>query len=130
MEAWGCEYVDDGSFGVALARPSMSQYLQIPMDLLHRIVDKRYIQEITVRDAKRLIGLKNSIQTNGLQHPGKLVYDRATLRLQDGNHRYICASQLQWEYFPVELVRVDNIRAPGMAIESIFHELMIAKFGG
>lgn len=124
MDAWGCEFVDDGYQSDNPPPPYYSNVFLMPMNILKEIVDLRYLKEIGVRDKLQIQALTADVAQRGIIEPGHLVYDDRSVRLQDGNHRYLAAKALQLPEFPVVLIRVSKISAPGASVESMFLYLM------
>lgn len=129
METWGSEFVDDGGYGKPFQRLTSVGSFHLDMAFLERIVDKKYHREIIVRDASRLEQLEINIRQNGILNPGVLTYDNNRIRLQDGNHRFICAARIGLPTFPVDLRRVAHIQAPSISIEAVLPELLEYRYG-
>ena len=129
METWGSVFVDDGQFGAPFEPLTVVGSFHLSIDFLDQVVDRRYHKELIVRDARRLAELEANIRQHGILEPGILTYDHSRIRLQDGNHRYICAVRIGLEKFPVELRRVSHIQAPGIAIEAVLPDLLGFRYG-
>lgn len=115
---WGCEYLDDHVPPMPFS-PRTPQIFHINMDILDKIVDRRYINEISSRDSAQIQDLIVSIARYGVLRPGNLYYDKVKIRFQDGNHRYLAAKALQLETFPVTLQRVERLPGAGAYIDTI-----------
>lgn len=125
MDAWGCEYLDQ--YNNTPPPPTVhSNTFLVPMHILASVVDVKYLKEISTKDKAQIQALTADVAQRGILEPGKLVYDNSTVRLQDGNHRYLAAKALQLPEFPVTLLRVSKITAPGASLESVFLHLVLA----
>ena len=93
------------------------------------MVNNAYLKEIAIRDSAQIKNLTKDIEKNGILKPGTIVYDKMNVNLQDGNHRYIAARNLNLSEFPVVLQRVERIKT-GKRIESIFLVLVNEAFDG
>lgn len=129
MSDWGCEYVDDGLYGRPFVAATRPDYLRVPMSLLDRIVDKPYLIDISNTDQRRLDNLALDISQNGIREPGLLIYDLTRIRLQDGNHRYLCCQRLGITHLDVILRQVPKIRGYGMPLQSVLPELLQIVYG-
>lgn len=129
MESWGSEFFDDGAYGAEYA-PSLfpETEMLIPITLLDKIVDKGYIAEIMVRDNAALQGLTSSMSINGQIEAGTLTYDNKTIRLKNGNHRYLAAKALGWKVLRLRLRRVNHIATAGLPLEQVLPDLMLDLF--
>lgn len=129
MESWGSEFFDDGAYGAKYAPSSFPETeMLIPISFLDKIVDKTYIAEITVRDKTSLQGLISSMSINGQIETGTLTYDSKTIRLKNGNHRYIAAKALGWKFLRLRLRRVNHIATAGLPLEQVLPDLMMDLF--
>lgn len=66
------------------------------------MIDVAYVIDKTKNSRGKLDLLKADIQQNGLKNPGTLVVSSTKIKLQDGNHRFICCSELGHSKFPVQ----------------------------
>jgi len=125
QEYWGSEFSDDGLYGLVVPSKSKQESKHyIPMSLIEKTIDSKYIAEIVYKDRNYIQKLAISIETNGIINPGKLTYDNNSVRLSDGNHRFLAAKQLGLTKFPVEIVRVDKHKARSLDLSELFPELM------
>ena len=125
FDCWGSEFLDDGNYGHDIRIYNNSNNLKyLPISLIEKAIDKKYIAEIVMKDKSYINELIYSISQNGILEPGKLTYDDQKIRLSDGNHRFLAAKELDLKMFPVELVRVDNIKKSSVRFSEIFPELM------
>ena len=136
VEYWGCEFLGEDHFPHTLVvRPTKIEhekerdYLMISMSVLSLMVNNAYLKEIAIRDSAQIKNLTKDIEKNGILKPGTIVYDKMNVNLQDGNHRYIAARNLNLSEFPVVLQRVERIKT-GKRIESIFLVLVNEAFDG
>lgn len=136
MEYWGCEFLGEDYFPhtliTKLAKTEDKEerdYLMISMSVLSLMVNNTYLKEIAIRDSAQIKNLTKDIEKNGILKPGIIVYDKMNVSLQDGNHRYIAARNLNLSEFPVVLQRVEKIKT-GKRIESIFLVLINEAFDG
>lgn len=133
MDVWGSEFCDDGAYGKSYSSNETKTLfaesdLLVPLTLLDRIVDPSYINEIRVRDSDRLQGITSSMSINGQKETGTLTYDSKSIRLKNGNHRYLAARALGWTHLRLRLRRVSHIAAPGLPLEQVLPDLMDALF--
>jgi hypothetical protein len=125
QEHWGSEFSDDGFYGLAAPLKSKQDSRHyIPMTLIEKTIDSKYIAEIVYKDRNYIRELAISIKDNGIITPGKLTYDNNSVRLSDGNHRFLAAKQIGLTKFPVEIVRVDKHKARSVDLSELFPELM------
>jgi len=125
FDCWGSEFLDDGNYGHSVSIHTSSNNLKyVPISLIEKATDKKYIAEIVFKDREYIEELIYSINDNGIMNPGKLTFDNEKIRLTDGNHRFLAAKQLGLKTFPVEIIRVDNIKKSSVRFSEIFPELM------
>jgi len=77
----------------------------VPIQFLEMFVDKDQINLILKTEQDYVAQLSDSIDTYGLQRPGRVYYDAAgKLRFQDGHHRYAATRNLGYFHsFPVSI---------------------------
>jgi hypothetical protein len=123
--SWGCEFVDDGKFGnQSDFKINYSNIIILPINLIEKTLDKKYIAEIIFKDKDYINELSYSINMNGIFEPGTLTYDNEKVRLSDGNHRFIAAKNLGLKNFPVTVVEVDKIKAGSVRLADLFPDIL------
>jgi hypothetical protein len=114
-ESWGCEFTDDGDYGKLLSRSEdlfeNDNLRFLPLEIVESALDKKYIAEIINKDMQYINELASSISSIGFKEPGVLTFDTQSIRLSDGNHRFIAAQILGLKKFPVILQEVDSLKA-------------------
>lgn len=81
----------------------------IPSQVVSMMVDSAYIQKCETYNRQRIDDIKTSIEVDGLRNPIELVYDPdGKIRLNNGNHRYIAMSDLEWKFMPCTLSKVNK----------------------
>ena len=123
FENWGSEFFDDGSYGKKIVTRQISELNYLPLKLVERMVDRKYIAEI-ILDQEYINELVAYIKIYGIKNPGKVTFDDQRVRLSDGNHRFLAAQQLGLRDFPVEISRVDRIKRPSIMLSELLPELL------
>ena len=125
-ESWGCEFLDDDNFGSQFDNTvGPGQDLRfLPMSLVAQATDKNYLVEIRNNDSEYIQEIASSIQAVGFLEAGILTYDHQSIRLSDGNHRFLAAEILGLKEFPVELVQVDTLKARSARINNFLNLIL------
>ena len=121
---WGGEFVDDGSYGKLFLKETVVDGIYLPIHIIEKTLDAKYIAEIYIKDIDYINELKSSISIVGILEPGTLTYDLTSVRLSDGNHRFLAAKHLGLDKFPVQLKRVDNLKSRSIKFEKLFIDLL------
>lgn len=122
--SWGCEFVEDGSYGSLGNLTEIDRVLYLPLKIIQKTLDTKYIAEIIFKDKDYINELAYSIKMNGIFEPGKLTYDEHSVRLSDGNHRFLAAEIIGLKKFPVRVVKVDNLKARSVRFADLFTEIL------
>lgn len=124
-DTWGCEFLD-------LWEPEPFSYhgkyphaVWLPVSFIQRITDTLYQGQISAANDEKLRTLAEDINRNGLQEPGLIIYNEVSIKLQDGNHRFLaCARYLGWEKFWVESQYKRGTINNGHSVGTVVHEFI------
>jgi hypothetical protein len=119
VDSWGVEFVDDGNYG-QLWPSEIEEEILFPVNLLSKIVDSSYVQEINIKDSGQIFDLMSSISTIGLQHPVIISYSSTAICLADGHHRYLAFKNLGYKYIPAKVREVGRLSNRGISMKSFF----------
>lgn len=136
---YGCqfiEFIDDGSYGSPFKkntkdpwrlRDDVDSIIEVNIKFIERFLDRRYMQEIYIRDRQYIIDLSHDIAEHGLREPLELFVDPSNdLRFQDGHHRYAaCVDFLGYKNLPMIIVESSGkIRARGLNMRSFIPDML------
>jgi len=122
----GCEFLDlpyliPETTGI-LSGPKI---YYLPVSFIEKTLDEQYIRGLEDKEWEYLSNLETDIRLWGLHRPGKLTISLTTVKLQDGNHRFICARRLGHTTFPVIIEYTEGqIKSGGIYIQKIIEELL------
>lgn len=124
MESWGCEYLDLEDHENFTSK-SKKEYLEIPMNIMARIIDKNVHEMTKKKDGQYIANLREDILKNGLKNPAEITIGPNAIILTDGNHRYCACLELQYETFPVKIkVSDQKLKLAGLKATEIIKELL------
>jgi hypothetical protein len=121
MEYFGCEFLDLEDYHEPTTR---SSWIWLPVVLIKKTLDPKYITEISLKDAEYIGSLAADIRQRGLRKPGKLVISKNKIKLQDGNHRFLAVENLGHMNFPVLLEFSEGAMSQGYLLQDLVKDIL------
>ena len=129
--SYGCEYIDDGSYGRDEVKskkepwrdhPDADLVLLLPMEIVNLIADNAELYAARVKNSERIDMLRHSIRENGLEVPPLILFDESgNIRYKDGYHRLASLQDLgTFSEVPVVLKQVSGTIRGG-SVKTVDH---------
>jgi hypothetical protein len=124
LENWGCEYLD--IFNIQeFKQKTKPSFIEIPTDLISKMLDKHTYENMRINDAKYIQQLQIDIAKNGLLYPGQITVGTNGATLSDGNHRFAACQGLDYGTFPVKVFKSNNpVKVGGIKNGDFIMELL------
>ena len=125
LESWGCEYLELENNKEFVQYKHKKDYVDIPMSIMAKIVDKSVNTETRRKDGEYIAQLRENIATNGMKNPAEITIGPNSVILTDGNHRYCACLDLGYETFRVRIKTSDQkLKLNGIKVSDIVLELL------
>ena len=127
-ENWGCEFLEK-----EIEYPIYSKknnWFYLPITLIDKIVDKKYIENLKLNDKERLHFLYQDVNNRGLIEPGTITISNSLVSLTDGNHRYLVCKGLGYLSFPINFKYTDGKILNGVKMKDIFADTLVEMLRG
>lgn len=122
---WGCEFTDDGGYGVS--PPPQIDAIWLPIELVRSWADPKILLETLRSDRVGLEKLASRIRSEGIKVPGEVRIGKDRVRLHDGYHRLIVLDWLGYTRYPARIVQCNILN--GIQLQRAFADLLGETYG-